>query len=217
MARAGAQPTVDELAIADRPGAWTAAGFRVEGDRADVSTVRLRLEGPGRGRGIAEWSVRGASTTELDGLPTTLSERPPAAGAPHPNGTVSLDHLVVMSPALDRTMAALEGAGFDLRRVREEPTPDGAPRQAFFRMGEVVLEVVQAPEGTRMHSQPDGPARLWGLAFGIEDMDLTAGVLGPMLGDPRPAVQAGRTIATLRRTAGLGPAIAFMTPGPPAA
>ncbi len=217
MAEAGAQPTVDELAIADPPGAWTTAGFRVEGDQAEVSTVRLRLEGPGPARGIAGWSVRDAATTDLDGLPTTLSTQAPAAGAPHPNGTVALDHVVVMSPALARTMAALERAGFDLRRVRDEPTPDGAPRQAFFRMGEVVLEVVQAPEGTRMHSQADGPARLWGLAFGIEDMDVTARALGPLLGDPRPAVQPGRTIATLRRTAGIGPAIAFMTPGPPAA
>ncbi len=212
-----AQPTLDELAIADTPGAWAAAGFRVEGDQAEVGTVRLRLEGPGPARGIAGWSVRGASTAELDGLPTTLSERPPAAGAPHPNGTVALDHVVVMSPALERTMAALEAAGFDLRRVRDEPTPGGAPRQAFFRMGEVVLEVVQAPDGTALRSQPDGPARLWGLAFGIEDMDLTARSLGPLLGDPRPAVQPGRTIATLRRSAGLGPAIAFMTPGPAAA
>ena len=101
--------------------------------------------------------------------------------------------------------------------MRDEPTPGGAPRQAFFRMGEVVLEVVQAPDGTALRSQPDGPARLWGLAFGIEDMDLTTRALGPLLGDPRPAVQPGRTIATLRRTAGLGPAVAFMTPGPAAA
>ena len=102
--------------------------------------------------------------------------------------------------------------------MRDEPTPGGAPRQAFFRMGEVVLEVVQAPDGhARCALEPDGPARLWGLAFGIEDMDLTARALGPLLGDPRPAVQPGRTIATLRREAGLGPAIAFMTPGPAAA
>jgi hypothetical protein len=214
VAELGAQPTVDEVTIADPPAAWAAAGFRVEGDLAEVGTVRLRLEGPGPARGITGWSVRGVSTTGLDGLPTALSDRPPAAGAPHPNGAASLDHLVVMSPDLDRTTAALEAAGLDLRRVREEPTPGGAPRQAFFRMGEVVLEVVQAPEDTRIGSEPEGPARLWGLAFGVADMDLTARVLGPLLGEPRPAVQRGRTIATLRPAAGLGPAIAFMTPGP---
>jgi hypothetical protein len=125
----------------------------------------------------------------------------------------TLDHLVVMSPALDRTVAALEAAGLDLRRLREGETPGGSTRQAFFRMGEVILEVVQAPDGTSVSRNPDGPARLWGLAFGVESMDATAAALGPLLGEPRPAVQEGRTIATLRRDAGLGPAIAFMTPG----
>ena len=214
MAKARSQPTVDEVTIADSPAAWAAAGFRVRGDQAEVGTVRLRLEGPGPVRGITGWSVRDAAGAALDGLPTSPSERPPAAGATHPNGVVSLDHLVVMSPDLDRTTAALEAAGLDLRRVREEPTPGGAPRQAFFRMGEVVLEVVQAPEGTRIGSDPDGPARLWGLAFGVEDMDVTAEALGPLLGSPRPAVQPGRTIATLRKEAGLGPAVAFLTPDP---
>ncbi len=37
---------------------------------------------------------------------------------------------------------------------------------------------------------------------------------GDLLGEPRAAVQPGRQIATLRKEAGLGPAIAFMTPGP---
>ena len=38
--------------------------------------------------------------------------------------------------------------------------------------------------------------------------------LDGLLGEPRDAVQPGRRIATLRKEAGLGPAIAFMTPGP---
>jgi hypothetical protein len=61
---------------------------------------------------------------------------------------------------------------------------------------------------------PSGPARLWGLAFVVEDMDRPAEVLGDLLGAPRDAVQPGRTIATVRSEAGLGPAVAFMTPGP---
>jgi hypothetical protein len=208
------RPTVDELAIADEPTAWQAAGFSVAGDGCEVGSVRLRLEGPGRGRGIVGWSVRGAASLELDGLPTTPSERPPAAGGPHPNGAVSVDHLVVITPALDRTVAALRRGGFDLRRRREGPTPGGSERQAFFRMGELILEVVEAPHGSRIRSEPDGPARLWGISFLVEDLERTAATLGDLLGSPRDAVQPGRRIATLRREAGLGPAIAFMTPGP---
>jgi hypothetical protein len=213
------QPTVDELFIADEPDAWRAAGFTVERERCEVGAVRLRLEGPGRGRGIVAWSVRDAGSLELDGLPTTASEEAPAAGERHPNGVVSIDHVVVITPDLDRTTATLRDAGFDLRRMREGATPGGStdPRtrgEAFFRMGEVILELVAAPAGTKIAANPDGPARLWGISFLVEELDDTAAALGDLLGEPRQAVQPGRRIATLRREAGLGPAIAFMTPGP---
>jgi hypothetical protein len=208
---AAARPTVDELAIADDPAAWQAAGFEVEGDCCEVGSVRLRLEGPGQGRGIVAWSLRDLSSTELDGLPTSASATPPASGGVHPNGVRCIDHLVVFTPDLDRTVDVLRGAGFDLRCVREQPTPTGAPRQAFFRLDELILEVVQAPEGSRIASNPDGPAQLWGISFQVGDLAATAASLGELLGTPRDAVQSGRQIATLRREAGLGPAIAFMT------
>ena len=38
----------------------------------------------------------------------------------------------------------------------------GSTRQSFFRMGEVILEVVEAPAGTRLADDPNGRARLWG-------------------------------------------------------
>jgi hypothetical protein len=209
------QPTVDELFIADVPDAWRAAGFETEGDLCEVGTVRLRLEGPGRGRGIVGWSVRGARSLEVDGLPTAAStSEPPRPAARHPNGVVSIDHLVVVTPDLDRTTAALRDAGFDLRRQREGSTPGGSRRQSFFRMGELILELVEAPAGSRIAEDPAGPARLWGISFLVGELEHTAAELGDLLGDPRDAVQPGRRIATLRKEAGLGPAIAFMTPGP---
>ena len=64
-----------------------------------------------------------------------------------------------------------------------------------------------------MARDPSGPARLWGLAFSVDDLERTAHSLGGLLGAPREAVQPGRRIATLRGQAGLGPAIAFMSPG----
>ena len=207
-------PTVDELFIADEPAAWRAAGFEVAGDLCEVGTVRLRLEGPGRGRGIVAWSVRGARSLELDGLATARSVADPAAGGRHPNGAVRVDHLVVLTPDLDRTVAALRAAGFDLRRMREGATPGGSTRQAFFRMGELILECVAAPEGTKIAGDPGGPARLWGISFLAEELDETGAALGELLGEPRDAVQPGRRIATVRGEAGLGPAVAFMSPGP---
>jgi hypothetical protein len=207
-------PTIDELFIADEAGPWREAGFDVDGDVCEVASVRLRLEGPGRGRGIVAWSLRDAGSLELDGLDSSASERPPASGGAHPNGVVSIDHLVVISPDLDRTADVLRAAGFDFRRLREGETPGGSTRQAFFRMGEVILEVVAAPEGTKIASDPAGPARLWGISFLVDDLGSAATALGDKLSEPRAAVQPGRHIATLRKEAGLGPAIAFMTPGP---
>jgi len=97
------------------------------------------------------------------------------------------------------------------REPRAEPTPAGAPRQAFFRLAEVILEVVQAPPGSREERDADAPARFWGLAFGVADLAATAEALGDKLGEPRDAVQEGRRLATLRREAGLSPGIAFMS------
>jgi hypothetical protein len=120
-----------------------------------------------------------------------------------------IDHVVAFSPDLDRTVAVLQAAGLDLRRIREEPTPAGAPRQAFFRLGEVILECVQMPDSPDLDRSRN--ARLWGLAVRSADMELTAATLGDRLGSARDAVQAGRTIATLRREAGSSVPLAFMS------
>jgi catechol 2,3-dioxygenase-like lactoylglutathione lyase family enzyme len=192
-------PSIDELEIADEPAAWSAAGFDVAEGLCRVARVRLRLVGKGPRRGIVGW---------------TLGERTSGdAAGPHPNGAERVDHVVMLSPDLERTVAGLESQGFELRRRREGPTPGGSTRQAFFRAGEPILEVVQAPEGTSVARDPGGPDRLWGVAFVVEDMERTAEVLGELLGRPRDAVQPGRRIATLRPEAGLGPAVAFMTSG----
>jgi hypothetical protein len=205
--------TVDELTVADDPAAWSALGFAVDGDTCVVGEVRIRLAGDGPG-GLLDWSLRGAGGTELDGLPTRRSDHPPPPRSPsHPNGVVSLDHVVAISPALDRTVVALQAAGLDLRRLREEPTPAGAPRQAFFRLGATILEVVQEPpEAIERGGGPDRPAFFWGLAFVAPDIEATVAGLGDRASEVRPAVQPGRRIATLRRSAGLAAPVALMTP-----
>jgi len=207
--------TIDELAVADRPERWTAASFAVHDSCCQLGSVRLRFAGPRQeaGAGILGWSLRGIASVELDGLPTTRSQSPPPPppGA-HPNGAVAVDHVVVMSPALDRTVAALRAAGLDLRRVREQPTPAGAPRQAFFRLGEEILEVVQEPDAVlERDGGPDRPARLWGLALRVQDLDRTLAALAPNVSPARPAVQPGRRIATVRRSAGLAVPVALMS------
>ncbi len=206
---------IDELRVADTPAAWSALGFRVDGGTCVVGDLRIRLVGDDAGKGLTGWSLRGIETTELDGLATTRSERAlPDEGPAHPNGVTEVDHVVAITPDLDRTVAVLEGAGLDLRRVREEPTPAGAPRQAFFRLGATILEVVQEPADVVERSGVDRPAFFWGLAFVAPDLDATVAGLGDRVSEVRAAVQPGRRIATLRRSAGLSVPVALMTPPP---
>lgn len=208
-------PTIDELVVADLPEAWLALGFEVDGDICVVGDVRIRLTGLDVRSGLTGWSLRGVEATELDGLPTTQADRPPPSERPvHPNGVTAIDHVVAITPALDRTVAALRGAGLDLRRIREEPTPAGAPRQAFFRLGATILEVVQEPSEAIERAGGDRPAFFWGLAFIAPDLDATVAVLADRVSEIRPAVQPGRRIATLCRSAGLAVPVALMTPSP---
>lgn len=206
-------PTIDELLLADEPERWSALGFTVRDGCCLLGRVRLRLAGRESGRGILGWSLRAISSAELDGLPTTCSQSALPARAPaHENGAVAIDHVVAMSPALDRSIRALQAAGLDLRRIREQPTPAGAPRQAFFRLGEEILEVVQEPDSVlQRDGGADRPARLWGLALLVEDLDRAVEALAPHVGSARPAVQPGQRIATVRRSADLAVPVALMS------
>lgn len=204
---------LDELTVGDSPDPWRECGFEVEGDAFVLGEVRIRFA-PAGGRGLTGWSLRGLASLELDGLPTAASDEPPPGEVPaHPNGVAAIDHVVAISSDLDRTVAALTAAALDLRRVREEPTPAGAPRQAFFRLGATILEVVQEPaEATERHGG-DRPAFFWGLAFVAPDLERTVAFLGEdRVSEIRPAVQPGRRIATLRRGAGLSVPVALMAP-----
>jgi hypothetical protein len=205
--------TLDELTVADPAKAWEACGFEVEGDFCLVGETRIRLAPADGGKGLTSWSLRGLESAELDGLATTRSDRPlPAERGAHPNGVTALDHVVAISSDLDRTVVALQAAGLDLRRIREQPTPAGAPRQAFFRLGEPILEVVQAPAEAIERTGGDRPAFFWGLAFVAPDIDATVASLGDRVSEVRDAVQPGRRIATLRRSAGLSLPVALITP-----
>ncbi len=212
---------IAEIALADSPARWEALGFIASNGVVQLGGVRVRLAGDEAGRsarrGIFEWSLGGITSRELDGLPTTQSSLPAPPAAPeHPNGVLAIDHVVVMSPALNRSVQALQAAGLDLRRIREQPTPAGAPRQAFFRLGEVILEVVQEPEQVLVQRSDgvDGPARFWGLALLTDDLDHTVTRLAEHVSEARPAVQPGRRIATLRRSAGLAIPVALMSRAP---
>jgi len=211
--RSAVVPTIDELTVADAPDAWSALGFAVDGEVCVVGDVRIRLTGLDGRTGLTGWSLRDLEGIDLDGLATARSDRrAPDERPAHANGVDALDHVVAVTPALDRTVAALQGAGLDLRRIREEPTPAGAPRQAFFLLGATILEVVQEPAEAIERAGSDRPAFFWGLAFTTPDLGATVAGLGDRVSEIRAAVQPSRQIATLRRSAGLSIPVALMTP-----
>lgn len=205
--------TIESLTIADEAEAWRAAGFTVVDDACQVGSVRVRLVGRAAGRGILGWSLREVpeDLRDLDGVPTSSSTDPlPAPGPAHPIGATSIDHLVLTTPHLARTTAALEAIGLDVRRVRPFELAGKPMQQVFFRLGEVVLEVVGEPGATG-----EGPACFWGITFTVADLDAAAGLLGDACGRVKDAVQPGRRIATVRhRDLDLSVATALMSPTP---
>jgi len=124
-----------------------------------------------------------------DGTPTfPIEECDPAAGVPAEGW--DLDHVVLMVPDLEQAISTMSVVGESPRLrmdVRGRPT-------AFFRVGPL-LEVIESPV-----RQPS----LYGLALvtdeSLEAIALKWRSMGRDVTDPRPAIQPGRRIMTVRAT-----------------
>lgn len=194
-------PTLTCLDIGADPDRWRAAGVALDAQgRAQIGGITVGV-GPGEGEGLRAWGWDGLNAeTALDGVPVTAMPAGPELD--QPLGLVAVDHVVLATGDLDRTVAALDAAGLDRRRIRDA----GKIRQAFYVAGPALVEVAGPAE-------PDGgDAALWGITFVVADLDAAAAAMGELLGDVRDAVQPGRRIATVRRDAGLGVPVALMTP-----
>ena len=181
------------IELGDAPAAWARLGFAPD-EAGEVVLGEARLRLTGRGGGILRVAADGLTAAAPDGLPLHPSTRAQAGGLKsglHPNGAIAVDHVVALTGSLDRTVAALAGAGLDLRRRTDS--------MAFLRLGPTILEVVE---------RGGDPPRLWGLVVVVPALE----GLGPLVGAPKDAVQPGRRIATVSREAGLGTALALMTP-----
>jgi hypothetical protein len=184
------------------PDAWSDVGFDVHGDAIGVANGAVLL-------GATGLVVAGADDlpAELEGVPLGAGEV--RAGAEHPNGAFELDHLVLLTDSLERTSARIEETlGLECRRIRET----SEVRQAFHRFDDepeargCILELVET-------DRVEG-ASLMGAVFNVRDLDSMAARYGAdLVSPPKPAVQPGRFIATVRRAAGLPMPVALMTPG----
>jgi hypothetical protein len=200
-------PELLGLDVSADPEVWRSLGFIVDADGVCVvGGVAIRLGRPGRR--ISAWALTGTPEgVEIDGL-RTIAVSPPPEDPSHPNGTLTIDHVVAMSPDPQRTIAALAEHGIEPRRRRRTDQYGPPFTQTFFRLGRPIFELIGPDE-------PAGadPARFYGIAFTVRDLDATAASLGERLGAVKDAVQPGRRIATLRREAGAGVPLAFMSSG----
>lgn len=196
------------LTVADRPDAWRALGFDVDADRFTVGGVTVHLVGDDGARGIRAWSLEPGADGDLDGLAHRPSPAPVGEG-PHPNGVTGVDHVVVGTPHVARTLGALGTVGLEPRRVAEGLRGDDKG-YAFLLLGTCVLEVIGPAEHDP--SRTPAPAAFVGLAFVADDLGAVAS-LDDVAGTPRPAVQPGREIVTLRtREHGVSVPVAVLTP-----
>lgn len=196
------------LELGDTPEAWAAAGFLVRSDAVQLGRTVLRLTG--RGDGVAGWALDGVDDP-VDGVaPVPLA--PLGDEVVHPNGIERIDHVVVSSGDVDRTVEAFRQAGLDVRGGRSTTSYGSPMRQVFLWAGDVIVELIGPDDG-----QPtrDEPTAVFGLALVAGDLDRTATALGDLLGTPKDAVQPGRRIAGLRgATVGISVPLAVMSPHP---
>ena len=78
--------------------------------------------------------------------PPPQSDATPAEPAAHANGATYIDHVVLLTPDLARTTEALGAIGLTPRGERDSDTYGAPMRQVFFRLGEVILELIGQPD-----------------------------------------------------------------------
>jgi len=204
-------PRLLQINLPGAPSAWRAAGFAIEEDDTtfQVGTIQFKVDsrssswllgdGPRTRKGIppppspvpAHWfglQADGLADIDIDGIETSITDAEAAnlfsseASQDHPNGALGLYSVCVTTPDLDTTVAALQGAGLDLRRVRKAGDPASSLskglQMAFFKFGvlkeeggqsvrgrDVVLEIIAPSLGSSADGGPP-PAMPGGFAVG---------------------------------------------------
>ena len=203
------QARISELVVGGGAQNWASIGITFNQSlRAALGDVVLRLD-PLLQPGLHSWVLQGADikVENIDGVATNhaIGEFQIAASvrADFDLGVIGVDHVVINTPDLMRTSDALTAAtGAPLKRVRDA---GNNVQQGFHRLGSVIVEIVTAP------TMPLGDASLWGFVLNVKDIYAVANHVGPdVLSIPKPAVQAGRLIATFRSSVGLGVPVALM-------
>lgn len=186
---------LDGIRLGTTPEALRRLGLDVAEDRCRVGEVTLATA---PGQGILGLDLAGAPA---DG-PLPLVEVSPATASEHPVGATAVDHVVVLCGDVRATIAAL---GATPRRFDERDE-----RHYGFVVAETALLEFVGPAAVN-----DRPARLWGLALTVADLDEAVARLAGACSAPKAAVQPGRRIATVRHEQlGLSVPTVLLSPRP---
>lgn len=202
-------PRLAELRVGDEPDLWSELGFLVSGDRCRLGTVDVVLTGPDEGRGIHAWGWRDLSGQPSVGdIPTTaVAGTEPEPAPAHPNGVSGLFYVVLFGPSWSAAATAVSGLGLEAGEGRPMGPSEPITLRSLADAGDAEIEIIGPAE-----PDPSRGWRLWGTIVEVADLDATAEHLGPRLRAIEDAVQPGRRIATLDRSAGSSVPIAFMGP-----
>ena len=188
---------VRRLLVGDNADSWRRAGFCIEENQLVLGKVAIEFAGSEGQRGIIGWKLD-AIDGDIDGIPTVegsidLDATGAQAGQPQSSNAVfAIDHVVVQTGDIDRTVSAFASAGLAERRSATIKTRGGERRQSVVWAGRVIIEILGPLEPIA-----DAPSSLWGLALVSSNLQLSKEVLGTYLSEPRDAVQPGRKISTV--------------------
>ena len=201
---------LSELVIGGSRVNWAQIGIIFSGFGTHlIGDVVLRID-ESLPPGLHAWALSNSDpiVSAIDGIPTSAVEHASIPETRHSQKfaleALSIDHVVVNTPDLERTSRALHDAtGSELKRIRDA---GNGMRQGFHRLGSIIVEIVSTP------NVPAGDAALWGFVLNVADVNAVAAYLGPdVLSPPKPAVQKNRLIATFRGSVGLGVPLALMS------
>ncbi len=213
-------PTIDEIDARRRACALGGAWLRVSAGRCQLRrrarALRWRFSPGTQARvGIVGWSLRDLASTELDGLPTTVRSEAPAAGRPGPAQRCGRDRSRRrgLTGSRSQRRGACRPPASTCAACASSRRPRARRARRSSASGGEILELVQEPEeviaragGAGAGRRASGASRWsWRTSSALREASRRT------LGEVRPAVQPGRRIATVRRSAGLAVPLALMS------
>ena len=154
--------------LGDAPSALTSLAFSAD----NIAQARHKLER----RGLAPTDISESRNdrqkfrcpdSHCAGIKTFILSQPESAPRAAIHNNLRLDHLVINTPNPDRAIAHY-GARLGLRFALDRTEEKWGARFMFFKIGDVVLEVIHR---LGQNHDPSGDDHIWGLTWKVDDLE----------------------------------------------